>query len=64
MIIKNRNGSVGIVARLRDVRPWFSSRQGQGFFVVFRVKTGCEAHPAFYPMVTGGFFSAGKAALA
>jgi hypothetical protein len=37
---------------------------GREFSVLHVVKTGSEAHPASYPMGTGGFFPEGKAARA
>jgi hypothetical protein len=34
----------------------FESRQGQEFFLLHVVQTGSGAHPASYPMGTGGCF--------
>jgi hypothetical protein len=33
----------------------FESREGQGFSLLYVVKTDSEAHPASYPMGTGDF---------
>jgi hypothetical protein len=58
--LKGRNGvlnSHGIAQALwrRAGRPGFDSRQGQQiFYVLHSVQTGSGAHPASYPMVTGG----------
>jgi hypothetical protein len=38
------------------------SRQEQDFSLLHTVQTGSGAHPASYPMGTGGVFSWGKAA--
>jgi hypothetical protein len=35
--------------------------RGRGFFLLACVQTGTEAHPASYPMSTGGLFPGGKA---
>jgi hypothetical protein len=43
----------------------YTSRRGAGNFSPHhRVQTGSDAHPAFYPMGTGGSFPGGKAAWA
>jgi hypothetical protein len=41
---------------LRAGRPGFDSRQGQDLSLLHSVQTGPEAHPASYPMGTGGSF--------
>jgi hypothetical protein len=38
------------------------SRYGQEFYRLHVVETGSEAHPAYYPIGTGGSFPAGKVA--
>jgi hypothetical protein len=35
--------------------------RGRGFFLYLCIQTGSGAHPASYPMGTGGPFPAGKA---
>jgi hypothetical protein len=40
----------------------FESRQSQELSLLHVVQTGSGAHPASYPMGTGGSFSGGKAA--
>jgi hypothetical protein len=40
----------------------FESRKGQEFSLLHVVKTGSGAHPASYPMGTGGSFPWSKAA--
>jgi hypothetical protein len=47
---------------LRAGRPEFESRQGQDFSPVHSVQTGPGAHPASYPMGTGGDLPGGNAA--
>jgi hypothetical protein len=42
-------------------RPGFDPRQGQRMFSSLCVQTGSEAHPASYPMGTGGPIPGGKA---
>jgi hypothetical protein len=42
-------------------RLGFDSRQGQKFALRHIVQIGSGAHPASYPMGTGGFFPGGKA---
>jgi hypothetical protein len=56
--------SVSIVIILQCERPGFGSRYGQGgdFLFCHHVQTGSGAHPASYPMGTGGFFSGSKVA--
>jgi hypothetical protein len=39
----------------------FDSRQGQDFSLFCSVQNGSGAHPASYPISSGGFFSGGKA---
>jgi hypothetical protein len=41
-----------------------SELQGQEFSFLHVVQSGSGAHPASYPMGTGGSFSGGKAAVA
>jgi hypothetical protein len=57
-VLGNRDSSVSIVTRLRAGRPWFDFLQGQGLFSLHHccVQTGSGAHPASYPMATGGSF--------
>jgi hypothetical protein len=45
------------LSRLRAGRPGLYSRQGQGFFSRHSIQTGSVAHPAPYPLGTGGLFS-------
>jgi hypothetical protein len=40
----------------------FDSRQRQDFSLLHSIQTGFGAHPALYPMGTGGDFPWGKAA--
>jgi hypothetical protein len=47
---------------LRSRRPGFDSRQGKDFSVLQTVQTGSAAHPASYPMSTGGCIPGGKSA--
>jgi hypothetical protein len=51
-------GRTGLLSRydngLRAARPGFDSRQGQDFSLLHNVQTGSGAHPASYPMGTGG----------
>jgi hypothetical protein len=52
---------------LRAGRPRIrssSQKEGQKFSLLHSVQTGSEAHPASYPMGTGGSFPGGKAAAA
>jgi hypothetical protein len=44
---------------LRARRPGFDSWPGQGFSLLDRIQTGSGAHPAPYPMGTGGAISSG-----
>jgi hypothetical protein len=39
---------------LRAGRPAFGSRQGEEFSLLLSTQTGSGAHPASYPMGTGG----------
>jgi hypothetical protein len=49
------------VTRLWARRPGFSSRQGRvSFSIGHSIQTGSVAHPASYPMNTGGSFPGGK----
>jgi hypothetical protein len=45
----------------RDSKVWFPAGAGN-LSLHHRVDTGSGAHPAFYPMGTGGSFHGGKAA--
>jgi hypothetical protein len=40
----------------------FETPYGQEFSLLHVVQTGSGAHPASYPMATGGFFPGGEAA--
>jgi hypothetical protein len=50
----SRGRSVGILTKLRAGRPGFDSRQEPDFSPCHRVLTGSGAHPASYPLGTGG----------
>jgi len=56
--------SVNIVTMLRAGRPMFDSWQGQkrDFSLFYWVKTDSGAHPACYPMGSGGSYPGGEAA--
>jgi hypothetical protein len=60
-----RDRSVGIALGygldVRGSRFWFLAG-ARNFSLHHRVQNGSGAHPASYPMVTGGSFSVGKAA--
>jgi hypothetical protein len=67
--LKSRDSSVGIVTTLRLGYGWtigvleFDFRWVAGNFSLHhRVQDGSGAHPASYPMGTGGSFPGGKAA--
>jgi hypothetical protein len=54
-----------IVLWLREVSVGLSElefQKGQGFYLFHSAQTGSRAHPASYPMSTGGYFAEGKAA--
>jgi hypothetical protein len=57
------DSAVGIATgyELDDRRSEFESRYGQEFSLLHVVQTGSGAHPASYPMGTGGSFHGGKA---
>jgi hypothetical protein len=58
----SRDSSVGIAMGYGlDGR---GSAKARDFSLLPSVQTGCGAHPASYPMCTGGFFPGGKAAAA
>jgi hypothetical protein len=44
---------------LRAGQPGLDSQQGQEVFLLHNVQNGSGAHPAFYPMSTGGSFWGG-----
>jgi hypothetical protein len=46
---------------LQAGRMMFEFRQGQDFSLLHNFKIGSRAHPAAYPMGTGGLFPGGKA---
>jgi hypothetical protein len=65
VIVKSRDSSVGIALgyRLDDRGSRVRFPVGAGNFSLHhRVQTGSGAHPASYPMGTGGSFTRGKAA--
>jgi hypothetical protein len=45
---------------LRAGQPELDSREGQDVSLLHNVQTGSGAHPASYPVSTGGSFSGGK----
>jgi hypothetical protein len=45
---------------LRAGQPGLDSRQGQDVSLIHNLQTGSGAHPASYPVSTGGSFSGAK----
>jgi hypothetical protein len=64
MLYKSRDSSVGIALGygLDDRGSGVRFPSGAGNFSLHRVQNGSGAHPASYPMGTGGSFPGGKAA--
>jgi hypothetical protein len=62
--IKSQHSAVGWATGygLDDKGSEFESRWKQDLSFLHVVQTGSGAHPASYPMGTGGFFPGGKAA--
>jgi hypothetical protein len=60
----SRGSSVSVVINVRAQLSGFDSRQGRGrdFSVLDSFQTGSGVHPAPYPLLTGGYFSWGRAA--
>jgi hypothetical protein len=56
----SRGSSVGIVSDDRAIEVWSPTR-AEDFSSSPCVQTGSGAHPASYPMGTGGSFPGGKA---
>jgi hypothetical protein len=59
---KRGDSAVGIATGLTTKGSEFESRWGQEFSLLHVVQTGSGAHPASYPMGTGGSFPEGKVA--
>jgi hypothetical protein len=64
MLVGSRDSAVGIKTGygLDDRGVGFEFRWGQEFSLHHVVQTGNGAHPASYPMATGGSFPGGKVA--
>jgi hypothetical protein len=63
--VRSRDSSVGTATRLRAGRPRSQGSipdRGKTFSLLYNIQTGPGAHPASYPMGTGGSFARGKAA--
>jgi hypothetical protein len=63
--VQSRDSSVGIMLcyRMDDRGSWVRFPAGNGNFSLHhRVQNGSGAHPASYPMGTGGSFPKGKVA--
>jgi hypothetical protein len=62
LLMKSRVSAVDWLRSSMTKESEFESQWGQGFLLLHVVQTGYGAHPASYPMGTGGSFPRGKAA--
>jgi hypothetical protein len=56
LVSYTRRAEIAQSVERRTGRPEFDSRQGQVLYFLYNFQTGSVAHPATYPMGTGGSF--------